>query len=111
MAALITVAEADMHLGIDLQTDGGSPPTYTDERLSYLQLQMEVASEAVISYLKYDDTTWDDYTVPKEVKQAVLLVLAAYWWNRGDDAKAVDPFADNGAVANLLRQRRDPALA
>ena len=111
MAALVSVEEADFHLRLDLETDGGSPTVYTDERLSYLLLQIEIASDAVIDYLKYEGTGWDDETVPKVVKQAVLLVLGAYWNNRGDDQKAVDPFKPDGAVARLLARSRDPALA
>ena len=72
MTDLVSVDEANGHLRLDLETDGGSPVAYTDERLPDLQLKITLASGIVVDYLKTADTGWDAETVPAPVKVAVL---------------------------------------
>ena len=124
MATLITVAQADAHLRLDLENDGASPPTYTDERLPDLELKMDQAEAIVLDYLKVDADVLDgsppNYSVGspilwtardvKVIGSAILLVLSALYDDEiertlGDYMKA------DGVISLLLMRLRDPAIA
>jgi hypothetical protein len=121
---LITLAQADAHLRLDLDLTG-SPPA--DPRVPDLQLKMVQAEAIIIDYLKLDDDeyelavngdpnaspptdpTWSDRD-QAVVQAAVLLVLSALY---DDEIQRTlgDYLADNGVIARLLMRLRDPALA
>lgn len=100
--ALVSLADAKSHLRID-----------DDDQDAFLSAQLENAEGIVIDYLKdRADETWDENTVPGQVRASVLLVLGALWENRegvGPDAPDLDPISP--AVRSLLMRSRDPALA
>lgn len=124
MATLITVAQADAHLRLDLENNGASPPTYTDDRLPDLELKMDQAEAIVLDYLKVDDDVLDgsppNYSAGspvlwtardvKVIQSAVLLILSALW----DDEKertVADYMKADGTISLLLARLRDPAIA
>ena len=127
MATLITVAQANAHLRLDLAGENDSPPFSSDDRLPDLQLKMDQAEGIIINYLKLDDAefelavngdpdaspvvvpTWSDRD-RFNVQAAVLLVLSALYDDEiqrtlGDYMKA------DGVIPLLLMRLRDPALA
>lgn len=113
---LITVAQADRHLRLDLENDHGSPPAYTDERLQDLQLKMTQAEAIVLDYLKVkgdpldsSPPLWSERDV-SVVQAAVLLVLSAIY-DDAPDRTLGDYMASGGVISLLLARLRDPAVA
>ena len=78
--------------------------------------KMDAAQEAILAYLTTaGDETWDGTTVPKAVKQAILILLTHLYEHRGDDmsptATGTTPDADVwAAIGRLLALYRDPTL-
>ena len=75
-----------------------------------IQQMFDTAQETILAYLTVaGDASWDDTTVPRAVRHAILLYTGHLYEHRGDD------MAPDGAVwsaiANLLGRHRDPALA
>lgn len=114
---LISIAEADAHLRLDLENDDGSPITYTDARLPNVQMKIDQAEAIILNYLKLDEFPDPDASpqVWKEgdvsvVKAAILLLLSALF----DDAQGrtvEDYMRAGGTIPLLLVRLRDPALA
>lgn len=111
--ALITLEEATSHLRIDLSMDSSSPPAVDDERYPDLLLKMAQAEAAVLDYIEMVeadlsasgvDPAWQDI-----IKAAMLLLLTALWDDR--EGTKGDYFAQDGAIARLLRRIRYPAIA
>jgi len=103
MADYITLDEAAAHLRIDMIESG-------DDREPDLQMKIDQAEAIVVDYLKYEETGWDEDSIPRPIKAAMLLVLSALWDDREGKGDG-DYLDENGAVARLLRRYRDPALA
>jgi len=117
-AELITEEEAIGHLRLSLVTDGNSPETIIDDDYPDLQSKMMQAEDIILDYLKISltsggdyDHDWTDETVPPRIKAAILIMLSALWDNREGEISIGDYLRDDGAIANLLRRSRDPALA
>lgn len=108
---LITEEEAIGHLRIDLVTDGNSPATIIDKDYPTLQMKMKQAEDLILDYIKYEDTGWDETTVPPRIKAAILLMLSALWDDREGVGDNGDYLKDDGPIAQMLRRTRDPALA
>lgn len=121
---LITLAQADKHLRLELEHDDGSPLTFTDDRVAELQLKITAAEAIILNYLKVAaDASVDgvpDASPPVAplwsdrdravVQSAALLALSALW----DDEKErtiADYMAPMGAITLLLMRLRDPAIA
>lgn len=107
---LVTLTEAKRHLRV----------TTTDEDAS-IELYIQIASDAVLNYLKYPDESldWDSTTVPLGVKGAVLMQIAEFWAKRGDEGDATYAANANNRVADgyltpnvtrLLHRYRDLTL-
>lgn len=115
---LITIAQADAHLRLDLENDGNSPLTYTDARLANVQLKMTQAEAIILNYLKlstFPDPAdspqiWMESDVAV-VQAAILLMLSALFDDA--DGRTVENYLqmNTGVVALLLMRLRDPALA
>jgi len=99
---LVTFDEAKRHLRI---TDDDH-----DEDIEATRLQ---ANDLVFGYLKSQgDPTWTALTVPPEIKRGVLVMIAYYYEHRGDDLTSADSDAAIwSALGNIVKRRRDPALA
>lgn len=115
--ALITIEQADQHLRLDLENDGGSPLIYTDARTANVQMKITQAEAIILNYLKIDEPhdpadspqIWTEANVIV-VQSAVLLLLSALF----DDAQGrtvEDYMKPHGTVPLLLARLRDPALA
>lgn len=106
MAALLTLADAKMHLRV----------THAFED-AYLTQLCDAASDAVLGYLKRPtpEVDWTASTVPPRVKAALLLLLDDLYANRGADGTTTAPRPADGylppRVTALLHRDRDPALA
>lgn len=98
-ATLITRAQALAHLG--LEDDEHVPGNLED--------MMEAAEATVINYLKRPDHEWDLETVPREIRQAILLTLGAFDADR--NGSAIDPLKPGGTVVNLVARYRRAAMA
>lgn len=114
--AIITVAQAEKHLRLDLENDGGSPVQYTDERLPDLELKIMQAEAIVLDYLKVDGdpleaspAVWTDRDI-SVVQAATLLVLSALY-DDAPDRTLGDYMAPGGVIALLLARLRDPTVA
>jgi hypothetical protein len=116
MAVLITVAQADAHLRLDLEDD--------DDRLPDLELKMLQAESIVMDYLKADADVlegsppaystssppiWTDRDVAV-IQAAILLVLSAIYDDEIERTLG-DYLAPDGVIARLLARLRDPTLA
>lgn len=115
--ALITMAQANDHLRLDLENDGGSPIVYTDARTPNVAMKIVQAESIVLNYLKIDEPH-DPNASPQiwteadliVVQSAALLILSALF----DDAQGrtvEDYMKAHGTVPLLLVRLRDPALA
>ncbi len=107
--ALVTLAQAKRQLQI--WTDISSPLDEVDLDITD---KLAEAESIIIDYLKdRADESWDEDTVPGFVRSAVLQQLTELYRFRGDDTEG--PKYEDGqlspTVTNLLRRRRDPALA
>lgn len=114
---MITLEQANMHLRLEMENDGGSPIVFTDERAPNVQLKIDQAEAIVLNYLKIAEapdplaspTIWTerDYAV---VQSCVLLILSALFDD--EDGRTVGAYmAQGGTVPLLLARLRDPALA
>jgi hypothetical protein len=78
-----------------------------------IETTREAANDLIYGYLKdRADETWTPTTVPAEIRHAILMLVAYYYERRGDDLE--DPDRDTAiwaAVENVVKRRRDPALA
>jgi hypothetical protein len=104
MVDLVTLDEACANLRLAELPVAGS--------LEALDLQMKIsqASEAVLLYVtETDKADWTAATVPQDVKGATLVLITALYDDR--TGKTDNYFKEGGAVANLLRRRRDPPIA
>jgi hypothetical protein len=125
--ALITLAQAQRHLRLEVTIDHGSPagsPPPDDSEMD-LELKMAQAEAIVLDYLarptemaswSSDPVPLSPYTtVPAVVQAAILIVLGDLWRFRGDDPEGVMPKREHGfltpQVTSLLQRYRDPALA
>jgi hypothetical protein len=115
---LITLAQANDHLRLDLRSDGNSPPDYSGDPLApEVVRKIEEATDVVLhyiaSYIARVQPEWDETSVPPGIRAATLMVLAWLWEHRGDDE--TDQGAADGyltrPVTSLLHRYRDPALA
>ncbi|MGY3607664.1 MULTISPECIES: head-tail connector protein [unclassified Bradyrhizobium] len=115
---LITLAQANDHLRLDLETDGNSPEEFSeDPRTPEVERKIAEATDAVLNYIdgyiQREKPTWDEDTVPPGIRAAILLTLAWLWEHRGDgetDQAPADGYLTKPATA-LLHRYRDPALA
>ncbi|GLQ36744.1 hypothetical protein GCM10007908_03640 [Rhizobium albus] len=102
---LVTLQELSLHLNLDLDAMGsGSPEEDKAQQVG------EQASDIVVDYLKSTNSGWTEETTPRPVKSAILIIAGALY----DDPHGTghgDYLKPDGAVANLLRRYRDPALA
>lgn len=111
MVDLITVQQANDHLRLDMESDDGSPPDFSeDERFDEVTRKIEEATDIVVSYLKKPDHGWTAETVPPRVRAAILLALSAIWEDREGTGDG-DYLRSDGAIARLLVRDRDPAIA
>jgi hypothetical protein len=103
---LVTVAEAATYLRVVLST---AQPDVTDD----LTRIVGAASDDIRDYLKgRNDPTWDATTAPKRIRDAVFLLIANRWENKGDDGAPNDKDAACwDAIDRVLKRSRDPAYA
>lgn len=113
---LITVAQADDHLRLNLTVEQASPLTFADARLDGLLLKMVAAEAIVLDYLKIGDVdplgsppsfTERDLDV---IRSAVLLILSALWDDAPERTVADYMRPQTGTVPLLLARLRDPCL-
>lgn len=115
---LVTIAEANDHLRLDLEGDGNSPESFEDDdRTPEVERKIDEATDAVLTYIKSTvdrlETPWTADTVPPAIRAAILMTLSWLWEHRGDDETEVAP-ADGylpKPVTSLLYRYRDPVLA
>lgn len=112
---LITIEEANDHLLLDLEGDGGSPEDFSDdERFPEVDLLIGSATGAVLDYISAyvarEEPSWDPESVPRPIKVAVLMVLAWLWEHRGDDEAEAEGYM-NAPVKALLHRYRDLVCA
>lgn len=111
---LVTLQQAIDHLLLPIVVD--SDPI--DPRQRDLELKLAAAEAIILGYLKTVPAEWvDETTTPADVQAAILLQCGELWRFRGDDRanEGADQDATLGqlspTITNLLRRRRDPALA
>lgn len=113
---LITIDEANDQLRLDLESDGSSPPDYSDDiRFPEVERMMAAATGAVedyiASYIIRAAPAWNAETVPSPIKHATLMVLAWFWEHRGDEEKVNSEGYLSFTVKALLHRYRDPVCA
>lgn len=114
---LITLAQADAHLRLDLETDGASPPVYTDARTANVELKMVQAEAVILNYLKLSEfpdpsdspQVWSASDV--SCAQTAVLVILSALFDDADGRTIEDCMKAGGMISLLLIRLRDPALA
>ncbi len=116
MPAIVTVAEADDHLRLDLVVAATSPLTFDDARVPGLIVKIDAAEAIILDYLKVraavltaSPATWDAQDL-HVVRAAVLLMLSALW-DDAPDRTVADYMKPGGTIPLLLARLRDPTLA
>ncbi len=116
MPAIVTVAEADDHLRLDLVVAATSPLTFSDSRVPGLLVKIDAAEAIILDYLKVraavltaSPATWDAQDL-HVVRAAVLLMLSALW-DDAPDRTVADYMKPGGTIPLLLARLRDPTLA
>lgn len=111
---LVTIQQAIDHLGISVVLDADP----VDPRQRDLELKLAAAEAIILGYLKTVPPEWTDETsTPADVQAAILLEVGELWRFRGDDRANEGAAQDaelghlSPTITNLLRRRRDPALA
>jgi hypothetical protein len=110
MPDLITLESAKAHLKVTtLQED------------SDLQDKLDAATQIILDYLTRRDAAWNATinawtadTVPRSVRQAILIQFGEFVAKRGDDPTIAEPTTPLGlsrTVMSLLYGYRDPGLA
>jgi len=116
MTALVTVAQVDNALRLDLAGDIGDASADDDgdtARLDDIELKITQATDIVLDYITDPDPYWDVDTVPGRVSAAIILVIKSLY---DDSAKAAMLAGLAGGdlanpVVGLLYRLRDPTLA
>lgn len=115
--SLITLAQAKMHLRIDVPTTPTPDPGDAD-----IEMKMLAAEAIVLDYLGVASVSppqWTDETdCPPLVQAAILMQLAELYRFRGDDPGTIvnSPAREaagslSPVIEGMLRRYRDPALA
>lgn len=114
VAGHVTLQMAVDHLLIPIVLDADP----IDPRQRDLEVKLAAAEAIIFGYLKTVPPEWvDENTTPPDVVAAILLQLAELWRFRGDDRSNEGANQDatlgqlSPTITNLLRRRRDPALA
>lgn len=117
MADLVTVAQANRRLRLDLDADIGDPSADEGDtdRLLDVELAIAQASEIVRGYITEPDPYWDaaEDNVPGDVSAAVLLVMKALYddQSKGEMLKGIAANDPANPVVSLLWKRHVPTLA
>lgn len=112
---LITIEEANDQLRLDLESDDGSPPDYSEDiRFAEVERMIAAATAAVedyiAGYVAREAPTWNEDTAPPQVKAATLMILAWLWEHRGDEETDPEGYL-SAAVKMLLHRYHDPVCA
>jgi len=116
MPSLITVAEADDHLRLDLAIAATSPLTFDDARVSGLVVKIDAAEAVILDYLKVRAADLEASPAPFDtqdltvIRAAVLLMLSALW-DDAPDRTVADYMKPGGTIPLLLARLKDPTLA
>jgi len=100
-APLVTLAEAKVHLHLT-DTDHDADVT---EKLAEAQEQILARLGAA------GDATWTASTAPRQVRNAIKLLLDAFYERRGGEENAEQLEKALAAIDQLLGLYRDPVIA
>lgn len=97
--ALITLAEAKAHLGLE----------GFDDRDAMVTQKMEEASAIVLKHIKATEPVWDATSAPYDIKAAVKFVLYDLYYH--PEGSNDDDAVLSRTVIDLLRSYRMPSIA
>lgn len=109
--SIVTIEEINAALRLDLQTDGGSPVVFEDERLPDVERALADAEDIVRAFLKIDASSWPPDEVPDRLKRAIILTFKALFDDETDWISGLQASPPSGPIASLLRFDRVPTLA
>lgn len=114
---LVLLTEAQRHLRLPVSTETNSPLTVAEQDL---QDKIDAATWLIWDYLARESdsdwvnemTAWDDVSVPKDIKAAILVQTGELYRFRGDDNEqaAREPGFLSPLVRAMLARRRDPVI-
>lgn len=122
---LVTLAQANRHLRLDLATVSvGSPAvvSFDDTRVADVEMKIAQAEAIILNYLKTEAVyggsppAWSGSPAPfgaqdtLNIQAAVLLALEALY-DADKDRTLADYMAPDGVISLLLMRLRSPALA
>lgn len=107
---VVTVAEINDVLRLDLETDGNSPPEFTDSRLNEVELALADAEDIVREFLKIDASSWPPDNVPLRFRRAIIIAFEALFDDRKEWISGLQDTPPSGPVAAILRLDRAPTL-
>jgi hypothetical protein len=120
MATYVTIQQAIAHVQLPIVIDTDPP----DPRQADLQLKLDQAEAIILDYIKGGPPVVNPLIYPGDppsidpvIQAAILLEFAELWRFRGDDQFKEGPEHDldisqlSPTITNLLRRKRDPALA
>jgi hypothetical protein len=113
MSNLVSLDEAKVRCRIS---------TTTQDEDADLQEIIDTAEELVLDFVSqrigdtastWADTVagWDEDTVPRRVRAAILITVVDSWRHRGDDDDGSAATAMPTRAMSMLERLRDPALA
>lgn len=108
---VVSIEEINAALRLDLQTDGGSPAGWDDDRLTEVEIKLAQAEDIVREFLKIDATDWPPETVPDRFKAAIMLTFQALFDDKPEWIEALQATPPAGPISGLLRLDRVPTLA
>jgi hypothetical protein len=119
MPNLVTVAQVNKRLRLDLEADITDPSAEDDvsDRLEDVELAILQASQIVLNYITDPEDYWDadedEASVPGDVSAATLLLVKALYDDqaKGEMLRGIAANDPANPVVSLIYHRHVPALA
>lgn len=116
---LVTVAQVNRALRLDLEGDLGDNPSADDgdtDRLEDIEAKIDEATDIVLDYLKMDAAyvEWTADTVPGRVGAAIIMVVDCLLDDTPEKQQMLAGLSGgdrNNPIVALLYRLRDPAMA
>jgi hypothetical protein len=109
--SVVTIEEISAALRLDLQTDGGSPAEWDDDRIPEVEIKLAQAEDIVREFLKIDASVWPPESLPDRFKAAIMLTFQALFDDKSEWIEALQATPPAGPISGLLRLDRVPTLA
>jgi len=112
MTSVVTIEEINAACRLDLQTDGGSPAEWNDDRLPEVEMKLAQAEDIVRAYLKVEASSWPpDDPFPEKWKASIIFAFQALFDDKQEWLDGLHADKPTGPIAACLRFDRVPTVA